>query len=266
MIAIEHLTKVFHVGTVNAVTALRDLSLHLADGEFVTVVGSNGAGKSSLLHSIAGVYAIEQGRIVIDGHDVTTWAEHRRARFIGRVFQNPADGTAAAMSIEQNLVLAQTRGQALRLTPGVTRGRRARFRDALATLGMGLEDRLQTPVALLSGGQRQALTLLMATLARPRILLLDEHTAALDPGAAAHIMQLTNRLVREQQLTTLMITHNMGQALAFGDRTVMLHRGQCILDLRGDARTGLTVHDLVNKFAEVRQEALTDDVLLLGDQ
>ena len=265
MIAIEHLTKVFNVGTVNAVTALRDLSLHLADGEFVTVVGSNGAGKSSLLNSIAGVYAIEHGRIVIDGHDVTTWAEHQRARFIGRVFQNPSDGTAAAMSIEQHLVLAQTRGQALRLTPGVTRGRRARFRDALATLSMGLENRLQTPVSLLSGGQRQALTLLMATLARPRVLLLDEHTAALDPGAAAHIMQLTNRLVREQHLTTLMITHNMGQALACGDRTLMMHRGQVILDLRGDERTALTVQDLVNKFAEVRQEALTDDVLLLGD-
>ena len=265
MIAIEDLTKVFHVGTVNAVTALRDLSLHLADGEFVTVVGSNGAGKSSLLHSIAGVYAIEQGRIVIDGHDVTTWAEHRRARFIGRVFQNPADGTAAAMSIEQNLVLAQTRGQALRLTPGVKRGRRAQFRAALATLGMGLENRLQTPVALLSGGQRQALTLLMATLTKPRILLLDEHTAALDPGAAAHIMQLTNRLIREQHLATLMITHNMGQALAFGDRTLMMHRGQVILDLCGEARTGVTVHDLINKFADVHQGALLDDALLLGD-
>lgn len=266
MITLEHLTILFHAGTANAVVALDDLSLHLEAGEFVTVIGSNGAGKSTLLNSIAGVHPITRGRIVLAGQDVTHWPEHRRARLIGRVFQNPLDGTAAALSIEHNLALAYRRGQCLRLRPGVTRARQALFRQALATLGMGLEQRLESSVSLLSGGQRQALTMLMATLIQPSLLLLDEHTAALDPAAAAHIMQLTDRLVRAQHLTTLMITHNMQQALAYGDRTLMLHRGRCILDLHGSARQGLTVQDLMQKFTEVRQEALVDDALLLRDQ
>ncbi|MGE3540697.1 MAG: ABC transporter ATP-binding protein [Candidatus Tectimicrobiota bacterium] len=265
MIDLTHLSLVFHAGTMHAVTALQDVSLHLEAGEFVTVIGSNGAGKSTLLNSIAGVYPLQQGQIVIAGRDVTHWTEHQRARFIGRVFQNPVDGTAASMSIEQNLALAHARGRALRLRPGVTRARRALFRQALATLGMGLEQRLTLGVHRLSGGQRQALTLLMATLTRPQILLLDEHTAALDPVAAAHIMQLTQRLVQEQQLTTLMVTHNMQQALAYGDRTLMLHRGQCILDIRGAPRQGLTVQDLIKQFTEARREAVVDDALLLGD-
>ncbi|MEP7200114.1 MAG: ATP-binding cassette domain-containing protein, partial [Chloroflexota bacterium] len=265
MIQIEHLTKTFNVGTINAVAALRDLSLTLADGEFVTVIGSNGAGKSSLLNSIAGAQSVEQGRIVIDGHDVTHWAEHQRARWIGRVFQNPFDGTAAAMSVEQNLTLAYLRGKPHRLMPGVTRARRDLFRRELAALGLGLEQRMETRVSLLSGGQRQALTLLMATLAKPRLLLLDEHTAALDPSAAAQVMQLTERLVRDNQLTTLMITHNMAQALACGDRTLMMHQGQFILDMRGAERQHLTVQDLVNKFAEMRKEVVDDELLLSGN-
>ncbi len=265
MISVEHLSKIFNAGSVNEVVALRDVSLTLGDGEFVTVIGSNGAGKSSLLNCIAGVHAIERGRIRIDGQDVTRAAEHRRARLIGRVFQNPLEGTAASMNVAQNLALAYLRGKPHRLTPGVTRERREFFREQLRTLGMGLEDRLDARVRLLSGGQRQALTLLMATIAQPRILLLDEHTAALDPGAAAQIVELTNRLVREHHLTTLMITHNMAQALALGNRTLMMDKGEIILDIQGAARNGLSVQDLVNKFAQVRKEVIVDDELLLSE-
>lgn len=265
MIEIQRLTKIFNQGSVNEVVALRDISLCLADGEFVTVIGSNGAGKSSLLNCIAGVYPIERGRILIDGRDVTSWEEYRRARLIGRVFQNPLEGTAASMNVEQNLALAYLRDKPHRLTPGVTRERREFFRRELSALGMGLEHRLDARVRLLSGGQRQALTLLMATIARPRILLLDEHTAALDPGAAAQIAELTERLVREHNLTTLMITHNMAQAIALGNRTLMMDKGQIILDMRGAERKGLTVQDLINQFAAIRKEVIADDELLLSE-
>ena len=263
MITLQAIEKAFNRGQSHEVRALRGLSLAIAPGEWVTVIGTNGAGKSTLLNTIAGVYLPDRGTVQIQGRDVTSWGEHRRAAMIGRVFQNPLDGTAGTLTIEQNLALALRRGERPSLRWGVNRTRRAEFRTALARLGMGLEDRLAAPVRLLSGGQRQALTLLMATLARPAVLLLDEHTAALDPGAAAQVEQLTSEFVQAGSLTTLMVTHNMQQALAYGTRTLMLHQGQVVLDLAADERRGLTVADLVARFAQVRREALTDDELLL---
>ncbi|MCC6176892.1 MAG: ATP-binding cassette domain-containing protein [Chloroflexi bacterium] len=263
MIRLDRVSVTFHPGTVNEVRALRGTVLDLADGEFVTVVGSNGAGKSTLLNTIAGVLLPLHGRVLIADRDVTGWPEHRRASLVGRVFQNPLDGTAATMSVEENLALALRRGRSRGLRQAVGPKERRDFGDYLASLGLGLEARLKAPVGLLSGGQRQALTLLMATLARPRVLLLDEHTAALDPAAAADIEQLTARLVAEQGLTTLMVTHNMQQALRFGTRTIMLHRGEIALDVGCQERDGMTVDDLVRRFYDARQQALVDDELLL---
>jgi putative tryptophan/tyrosine transport system ATP-binding protein len=233
VIELSGISVTFNRGTVNAVRALRGIDLRLDEGEFVTVVGSNGSGKSTLLNTIAGVHFPDRGRVTIAGRDVTCEPEHRRAGLIGRVFQNPLDGTAATMRVEENLALALRRGQRRGLARGVGEDRRRTFRAALEPLEMGLEKRLHATVGLLSGGQRQALTLLMATLARPRVLLLDEHTAALDPAAAAQIEALTARLVAEQGLTTLMVTHNMQQALRLGSRTLMLHQGEIGLDLAG---------------------------------
>ncbi len=264
MIRLRNVTKCFHRGEVHEVYALRDFSLHIAPGEWVTVIGTNGAGKSSLLNTIAGVFTPDSGTVEIDGRNVSAWGEHRRAALIGRVFQNPLDGTAGTLTIEQNLALAIRRGRWPTLGRGVTTARRAVFQQALASMQLGLEDRLQAPVRLLSGGQRQALTLLMATLARPRVLLLDEHTAALDPGAAAQIERLTAEYVAAGQLTTLMVTHNMQQALTYGTRTLMLHQGQVVLDLQGPERAGLTVPALIARFAQIRGEALADDKLLLA--
>jgi putative ABC transport system ATP-binding protein len=263
VIELEHLVVTFNPGTVNEVRALRGIELSLADGELVTVVGSNGAGKSTLLNAIAGVIQPGQGRVIVGGQDVTTWSEHRRASLVGRVFQNPLDGTAAGMTVEENLALAARRGRGRGLRQGVGSAERRRFADMLGPLGLGLERRLRAPVGLLSGGQRQALTLLMATLAHPRVLLLDEHTAALDPAAAVDIERLTVQLAAEQHLTTLMVTHNMQQALRVGTRTVMLHRGEIALDVSSDEREGMTVDDLVRRFQEARQQTLVDDELLL---
>lgn len=265
MIELQGIHKYFHRGEGHQVHALRGIDLRIEAGEFVTIIGSNGAGKSTLLNLIAGVFTPERGRILVAGRDVTQQAEHQRAAWIGRVFQNPLDGTSGALTVEQNLVLALRRGQGMRLRWGVSRARRAQFRTALASLGMGLEDRLQTPVRLLSGGQRQALTLLMATLQRPRLLLLDEHTAALDPGAAAQVEALTRAIVARDRLTTLMVTHNMQQALTLGTRTLMLHAGQIILDLHGPARDGLSVQDLIALFARTRKDLLSDDALMLSN-
>jgi putative tryptophan/tyrosine transport system ATP-binding protein len=263
MIRLRNIHKFFHRGEGHEVHALRGIDLDIAAGEFVTLIGTNGAGKSTLLNTIAGVYAPDEGAIAIGGRDVTHQQEHQRAELIGRVFQNPLDGTAGSLTIEQNMALALRRGQQRGFGWGVTRERRERFREALQTLGLGLEDRLQAPVRLLSGGQRQALTLLMATLLRPQVLLLDEHTAALDPGAAAQVEQLTRQLIAEHGLTALMVTHNMQQALSLGTRTLMLHSGQIILDLHSPERDGLTVQDLIAHFARTRKEVLADDELML---
>lgn len=263
MIRLENVAVTFGRGTANEVRALRGLSLSLADGELVTVVGSNGAGKSTLLNTIAGVIQPDSGRVIVGDYHVTRWSEHRRARLIGRVFQNPLDGTAAGMTVEENLALAARRGRTRGLRQAVGSTERTQFAQVLGGLGLGLERRLKAPVGLLSGGQRQALTLLMATLAKPRALLLDEHTAALDPAAAAQIETLTATLAADLHLTTLMVTHNMQQALRVGTRTVMLHQGEIALDVSGDERRDMTVDDLVRRFHESRQHALVDDELLL---
>jgi putative ABC transport system ATP-binding protein len=263
MIRLDGVTVTFYAGTVNEVRALRGISLTLHEGELVTVVGSNGAGKSTLLNALAGVVLPDQGRVFIADRDVTQMVEHRRARFIGRVFQNPLDGTAAGMTVEENLALAARRGHRRGLRQGVVESDRVQFRDLLATAGMGLERRLKAPVGLLSGGQRQALTLLMASLAQPRVLLLDEHTAALDPAAAAQIEDVTVKVASEQRLATLMVTHNMQQALRVGTRTIMLHQGEIALDVSEEERRGMTVDDLVRRFHDARKQDLVDDELLL---
>jgi putative ABC transport system ATP-binding protein len=265
MLQLTHVHKYFHRGEGHEVHALRGIDLAIGAGEFVTVIGSNGAGKSTLLNAIAGIYPLDAGRIRLGEQDLTGLDIARRAAWIGRVFQNPLDGTAANLSIEQNMVLAQLRGRPKRLRAGASPARRADFRTALAQLGLGLEDRLDARVRTLSGGQRQALTLLMATLAPPRVLLLDEHTAALDPAAAALVADLTARLVAELNLTTLMVTHNMQQALSQGTRTLMMHQGQIILDISGAERAGLTVQDLVRRFTVERKEVVVDDKLLLSE-
>jgi putative ABC transport system ATP-binding protein len=263
MIRLEGVSVTFHAGTVNEVRALRNVSLTLRDGELVTVVGSNGAGKSTLLNTLAGVVLPDSGRVFIADHDVTGMVEHERARYVGRVFQNPLDGTAAGMTVEENLALAARRGRRRGLRQGVMDQDRASFRELLTSVGMGLERRLKAPVGLLSGGQRQALTLLMASLAHPRILLLDEHTAALDPAAAAQIEAVTAQVAAEQRLTTLMVTHNMQQALRIGTRTIMLHQGEIALDVSEAERRDMTVDDLVRRFHDSKQQALVDDELLL---
>ncbi len=263
MLRIENLHQIFHQGEVNEVRALRGLNLHMPAGQFVTLIVSNGAGKSTLFNSIAGVHLPTQGRILINGADVSRASEHRRAALIGRVFQNPLMGTAAGMSIAQNLTLALLRGQRHRLRRGVSPAREREFAKLLEPLELGLEKRLDARVALLSGGQRQALTLLMASMTRPKLLLLDEHTAALDPATGEKIMSLTKEIVQSQNLTTLMITHNMHQALTTGDRTLMMDNGQIVLDLTAEEQKDMTVQDLVDMFARVRHKELADDELLL---
>ncbi len=264
MLRIESLYQIFNPGDVNEVHPLRDIKLSVPARQFVTIIGSNGAGKSTLFNAIAGVFIPTNGKIVIEDTDVTNWTEHRRASLVGRVFQNPLLGTAASMTIAQNLTLALSRKQPLRLRTGVTKERKDYFCEVLEPLGLGLENRLETRVALLSGGQRQALTLLMASLTNPRILLLDEHAAALDPATAEKILALTSKIVAEHHLTTLMITHNMHHALTFGNRTLMMDDGQIILDLNEEEKVGLTVQDLIDKFSEVRHKELLDDNVLLS--
>lgn len=261
MLEVNNLRKTFNPGTAHEVKAINGLNLRLGAGEFVTIIGSNGAGKSSLLNLVAGVYPPDKGRVKIAGRDVTYEPEHKRAALVGRVFQDPLLGTAGAMTVEQNLALAMQRGKGRGLGRGVDRSKREQFSAALAKLGMGLETRLATRVNLLSGGQRQALTILMATMAAPELLLLDEHTAALDPGAAQRISELTNQIVSEQGLTTLMVTHNMQMALAMGTRTLMMHQGEIILDLSGAERTQTSASELVQRFATRQQELLTDRML-----
>ena len=264
MIILENIIKYFHKGSINEVFALNNISLHIEDGDFVTVIGSNGAGKSTLLNCIAGSFLPDSGLISIGGHDVTRWAEHQRARLISRVFQNPLMGTCPSATIEQNMALAGLRGKRRGLGKGVKGKDRELFRGLLKQLGLGLEDRLLDSVGLLSGGQRQALTMLMATMIKPEVLLLDEHIAALDPKTAGQILALTQQIVSEQKLTTLMITHNMKHAISFGNRLIMLHQGKILFDLRGDEKKGLTVKDLLEHFYKCQGEELAMDSLLFN--
>ena len=255
MLEIKEISKTFNAGTVNEKTALNGVSLTLNDGDFVTVIGGNGAGKSTLLNAVAGVWPVDQGSISIDGVDVTYLPEYKRARYIGRVFQDPMMGTAATMQIEENLALAKRRGKARCLRPGITAAEREEYKQLLKGLNLGLEDRMTTKVGLLSGGQRQALTLLMATLQKPKLLLLDEHTAALDPKTAAKVLEISNKIVQENHLTTLMITHNMRDAIRYGNRLIMMNEGHVIYDVRGEEKTKLEVSDLLQRFEQAGGEA-----------
>ena len=264
MLQVSHISKTFNAGTVNQKQALRDLSLTLKNGDFVTVIGGNGAGKSTLLNAIAGTWLVDEGQILIDGKDVTRLPEHKRAAFLGRVFQDPMNGTAAAMGIEENLALAFRRGDRRTLKGGITAGERKLYREMLSRLGLGLENRLTTKVGLLSGGQRQALTLLMATLKKPKLLLLDEHTAALDPKTAAKVLETTETIVNQDHLTTLMITHNMRDAIHIGNRLIMMSEGRIIYDVAGEEKKNLTVEDLLRKFAEASGEELANDRMMLA--
>ena len=264
MLKLEHLYKTFNPGTINQKVALSDLSLHLNPGDFVTVIGGNGAGKSTMLNAIAGVWAVDSGRIILDGQDVTALPEHKRAKFIGRVFQDPMMGTAPNMQLEENLALAMRRGQRRGLGWGVTKAEREVYREKLKTLNLGLEDRMTVKVGLLSGGQRQALTLLMASLQKPKLLLLDEHTAALDPATAAKVLDLSDRIVAENQLTALMITHNMTDAIKHGNRLIMMNEGKIILDISGEEKKQLTKQMLMDKFAELAGTQVESDQVLLS--
>lgn len=260
MLEISHISKTFNPGTVNAKKAIDDLSLSVAEGDFITVIGANGAGKSTLFNAIAGSFITDSGRIVLDGQDVTLTPEHKRAKSIGRLFQDPMRGSAPGMTIEENLALAAGRGGWM---SRVSKSDKKLFRDKLALLGMGLEDRMSQPVGLLSGGQRQALTLMMATFNPPKLLLLDEHTAALDPSTAEKVLELTKSIVSENRLTCLMITHNMQSALELGSRTIMMNGGNIIFDASGAQRDALTVVDLLNKFKENAGKELDNDRMLL---
>ena len=251
MLWLEHVSKTFNTGTINERKALIDAELHIAPGEFVTVIGGNGAGKSTILNAIAGTWPIDDGAIILDGVNVTGLPEYKRAPYIGRVFQDPKMGTAADMQIEENLALARRRGQKRGLRWGVTKAEREEYKEKLAILRLGLEDRMTTKVGLLSGGQRQAITLLMAVLMKPKLLLLDEHTAALDPATAAKVLETTDHLVQENNLTTLMITHNMKDAIEHGNRLIMMNEGKIIYDVSGEEKQKLTREDLLQKFSDI---------------
>jgi len=264
MLEIRNINKTFNAGTVNAKHALKGLSLTLNDGDFVTVIGGNGAGKSTMLNAIAGVFPVDSGEILIDGMDVTHLPEYKRAQYIGRVFQDPMMGTAATMQIEENMALAARRGKPRTLRAGITKGERAGYREQLAELGLGLEDRMTSKVGLLSGGQRQALTLLMATLQRPKLLLLDEHTAALDPKTAQKVLEATDRIVSQNKLTTVMITHNMRDAIAHGNRLIMMYDGHIVVDVSGEEKKNLTVEQLLNLFSKASGSDEVSDKLVLS--
>ena len=264
MLQIKEISKTFNPGTVNEKQALRSLSLTLADGDFVTVIGGNGAGKSTLLNAIAGTWYVDEGKILVDDKDVTGLPEYKRAKFLGRVFQDPMNGTAATMEIEENLALAFRRGDKRTLKIGISQSERKMYREVLARLGLGLENRMTSKVGLLSGGQRQALTLLMATLKKPKLLLLDEHTAALDPKTAAKVLETTQEIVNEDHLTTLMITHNMRDAIQIGNRLIMMNNGRIIYDVAGEEKKKLTVEDLLHQFEKVSGQEFANDKALLS--
>lgn len=264
MLKIKNLHKTFNPGTVNAKKALDGLNFHLKEGDFVTVIGGNGAGKSTMLNAICGVWKPDYGTVEIDGVDVTNMPEHKRAKFLGRVFQDPMKGTAPDMEIAENLAIAARRGTKRKFIWGVRKAEREKYKKMLADLELGLEDRLSSKVGLLSGGQRQAVTLLMATLNRPKLLLLDEHTAALDPKTAAKVLELTDRIVQENQLTTLMITHNMHDAIAHGNRLIMMHEGHIVVDVEGEEKKKLRVEDLLEMFVKASGKEFADDRTMLS--
>ncbi len=264
MLHVENISKTFFPGTINEKRALQNLSLRLAPGDFATVIGGNGAGKSTMLNSIAGVFPVDAGKIIIDGEDITKKPEHKRAKYIGRVFQDPMLGTAAGMMIEENLSLAARRGEVPGLGWSLSSEQHDRFYELLKELDLGLENRMTAKVGLLSGGQRQALTLLMATLKKPKLLLLDEHTAALDPKTAAKVLALTEKIVTRDNLTTLMITHNMRDALSYGNRLIMLHNGRIIIDVQGEEKKYLQIPDLLEMFEKASGAEMSSDRLLLG--
>ena len=264
MLEIRNVSKTFNAGTINEKTALRGVNLTLNDGDFVTVIGGNGAGKSTLLNAICGTWHIDSGKIIIDGKDVTSTPEHKRAKYLGRVFQDPMMGTAADMEIQENLALAKRRGKIRGLGWGISRKEREEYRELLTTLGLGLEDRMTSKVGLLSGGQRQAVTLLMAAMAEPKLLLLDEHTAALDPKTAEKVLEITEDIVQKNHLTTLMITHNMRDAIKHGNRLIMMHEGNIIVDISGEAKKNLTVEDLLELFNKASGKEFANDRTMLA--
>ena len=263
MLKLDNICKTFNPGTINEKKALQNLSLTLKPGDFVTVIGGNGAGKSTMLNAVAGVWPVDEGSILLDGQDITALPEHKRAGLIGRVFQDPMMGTAPNMQLEENLALALRRGDRRGLRWGVTNAEREEYREKLKTLGLGLEDRMTAKVGLLSGGQRQALTLLMASLKKPKLLLLDEHTAALDPATAAKVLELSDSIIQENSLTAMMITHNMKDAIRHGNRIIMMNEGHIILDIRGEEKQRLTKQELMEKFAEISGTQIESDQVLL---
>lgn len=261
---IKDVHKTFNSGTINEKIALNGVNLTLEEGDFVTIIGGNGAGKSTTLNAVAGVWPIDKGSIIIGGQDVTSLPEHKRARYLGRVFQDPMTGTAATMSIEENMAIAARRGKRRTLKWGVTKAEKEQFKESLKTLDLGLEDRLTSKVGLLSGGQRQAVTLLMASLQKPNLLLLDEHTAALDPKTAAKVLALSDKIIAENNLTAMMVTHNMKDAIAHGNRLIMMHEGKVIYDVRGEEKKQLKVSDLLAKFEEVSGGEFANDRMMLS--
>ena len=264
MLELNNVYKTFNLGTINEKKALNGVNLKLEDGDFVTVIGGNGAGKSTTLNAVAGVWPIDSGSIIIDGVDMTGLSEHKRAPYLGRVFQDPMNGTAATMEIIENLALAARRGQHRGLKWGVTKSEKKKYREMLAKLDLGLEDRMTSKVGLLSGGQRQALTLLMATIKKPKLLLLDEHTAALDPKTAAKVLELSDKIIADNHLTAMMVTHNMKDAIAHGNRLIMMHEGKIIYDVSGEEKKNLKVADLLAKFEEVSGGEFANDRMMLS--
>ena len=264
MLEIQNIHKTFNPGTINEKVALNGVNLNLNPGDFVTIIGGNGAGKSTTLNAIAGVWSVDEGKIIIDGVDITKLSEHKRALYLGRVFQDPMTGTAATMSIEENMAIAARRGERRGLGWGITKKERERYKEALKELDLGLEERLSSKVGLLSGGQRQAITLLMASLKKPKLLLLDEHTAALDPKTAAKVLAISDKIIQEHQLTAMMVTHNMKDAIAHGNRLIMMHEGKIIYDVSGEEKKNLKVADLLAKFEEVSGGEFANDRMMLS--
>ena len=264
MLKLDNIHKTFNPGTINEKNALNGVNLTLNEGDFVTVIGGNGAGKSTTLNAIAGVWPIDSGKIYIGGDDVTKLSEHKRAKYLGRVFQDPMTGTATTMSIEENMAIAARRGEKRGLSWGITHQERDTYREMLKTLDLGLEDRLTSKVGLLSGGQRQAITLLMASIKKPKLLLLDEHTAALDPKTAAKVLEISDKIIAENHLTAMMVTHNMKDAIVHGNRLIMMHEGKVILNISGEEKKKLTVEDLLHQFEKVSGEEFANDKALLS--